>query len=163
MQDCFEGDTFEHLFMPAYPNIEDAVFDCEQVRDYFKKEYEVEEQDIHIYQNATNEKLVNAYDELKAELRTDKAKTLVFHVMSGHALHNEETAEGTLFTNEWDKKSQNYKRFPGERMVKELADSCPNSYHIGLFIYCRGLETNVLERTWYSRREAEEIYKKKNL
>ena len=54
-------------------------------------------------------------------------------------------------------------RFPCERIVKELADSCPNSYHIGLYIYCRGFESEVVERKYYCKEEAEEIYQKKDL
>ena len=54
-------------------------------------------------------------------------------------------------------------RFPCERIVKELADTCPNSYHIGLYIYCRGYDNEVSERKFYSKAEAEEIYQKKDL
>ena len=79
--------------------------------------------------------------------------------MSGHALSNKETGEGSMFVNEWDQKTQHYKRFHGERIMKELADSCPNSYHIGLFIYCRGFEKLPEEKTLFSLAEAEEAFK----
>ena len=82
--------------------------------------------------------------------------------MSGHALTNKETGEGTMFVNEWDQKTQHYRRFHGERIMKELAYSCPNSYHIGLFIYCRGFEKLPEEKTLFSRAEAEEAFESKD-
>ena len=83
--------------------------------------------------------------------------------MSGHALHSKETDEGTLFVNEWDQKTQHYKRFHGERMIKELADQCPNSYHIGLFIYCRGFEKYPDHKTLFSLAEAKEAFESQDL
>ena len=67
-----------------------------------------------------------------------------------------------MFTNEWEPKTQNYKRFKGEAMIKKLARDCPNSYHVGLFIYCRGLEKEVTERKFYSKEDAKQIFEEKS-
>ena len=111
-------------------------------------------------ENASLEQLNEAYEDLRDELRTNGVqKTLVIHVVSGHALHSKETNEATLFVNEWDEKTQHYRRFHCEKMMKDLANSCPNSYHIGLFIYCRGFEKVHTEKTFFSKTEAQEAFK----
>ena len=115
-------------------------------------------------EDASLDQLKDAYEDLRDELKTNKTqRTLVIHVMSGHALHNQATEEATLFVNEWDQKTQHYRRFHGERMVKELADSCPNSYHIGLFIYCRGFEKAVEEKKFFSKAEAMDAFESNDL
>ena len=61
---------------------------------------------MQILTNGRQEQLSDAYEDLKDELNTNKErKTIVIHVMSGHALHNEATGEATLFTNAWDQET----------------------------------------------------------
>ena len=76
--------------------------------------------------------------ELRKQTKAENKNTLLIHIFAGHGVLSD--GMQTLLVNEFDKRKKFYKQFPAERLVRFLAEKCPNTYNIAIFACCREFE-----------------------
>ena len=93
------------------------------------------------------------YGQIRKRLTEDTTRTLYIHILAGHGVQKDYMQ--ALLINEhdqWAKVSSRfgkmryidynnfYKRFEAEKLVKDLANDFPHSYHLAIFVCGREFE-----------------------
>ena len=115
-----------------------AKRDIEAVGSFFRREYNVGDEDITVLRNATYEECAQAYTALSQELDDPRKKTVVIHVLAGHGVQL--NGEVALLLNEHDVGLNFHKRFPVEELIRQIAEMRHNSYHVAVFACSRETE-----------------------
>ena len=82
--------------------------------------------------------IMNLKNQLFKELKTwkeDNQKPLVIYIFACHGI--QESGSQGVVVNEFDKRTEFYKIWKAEAMIRTFAKMFPNSYHLSFFVCCR--------------------------
>ena len=126
--------------MQAMNNLGDVVKkDCKLIEESFEKYGKLYSGPNDMYKMVDDPSFKDI-SKLKFQLRKDltawnKEKTFVIYILASHGI--QENGSQGVVVNEFDKKTEFYKIWKIEALIRYFAKTYPNSYHLAIFACCR--------------------------